>query len=166
MEEATDIPPILVSGISISESVVYLKEGEIVKLFAVIMPEDATNTAVTWETSDSNVATVNADGIVMAIKKGEVIITVKSVENPNVYATCMISISEDTGISSVNTDSSVIIETVGTNIYIRGVQENSEVKIYNEDGMLVFQGLKRTIDNLNHGFYVLKIESKIFKIVI
>lgn len=166
LEEATDIPPILVSGISISESGVYLKEGEIVKLFAVIMPEDATNTAVTWETSDSNVATVNADGIVMAIKKGEVIITVKSVENPNVYATCMISISEDTGISSVNTDSSVIIETVGTNIYIRGVQENSEVKIYNEDGMLVFQGLKRTIDNLNHGFYVLKIESKIFKIVI
>lgn len=166
LEEAADIPPIIVYGISLSESIVYLNEGETIKLFAVIMPEEAANTAVTWETSDSNVATVDADGIVTAIKKGEAVITAKSVENPNVYATCIISISEYTGISLVNTDSSVIIETVGTTIYIRGVQEDEEVKIYNEYGTLLYQGLKRTIANLNHGIYLIKVESKIFKIVI
>lgn len=165
LEEATDISPIFVSGISLSESVVYLKEGETVKLFAVVMPEDAQNTAVTWETSDSNIVTVTADGIITAIKKGEVVITAKSVENPNVYATCMVSITEDTGMS-VNTDSSVILETVGGSIYIRGVQENLEVKVYNEDGMLVFQGIERTISNLNHGFYLIKIGDRTFKIVI
>lgn len=52
-----------------------LAVGGTVQLAAVVMPENTSDKAVTWTSSDDAIATVNADGVVTAIAAGTVTIT-------------------------------------------------------------------------------------------
>ena len=52
-----------------------LNKGTTAKLNLITTPENATNETVTWSTSDSEVAIVNNEGLVTAIKEGAAIIT-------------------------------------------------------------------------------------------
>ena len=52
-----------------------LNKGTTAKLNLITTPENTTNETVTWSTSDSEVAIVNNDGLVAAIKEGAAIIT-------------------------------------------------------------------------------------------
>lgn len=47
---------------------------------------------LTWTSSDENVATVNAKGIVTAVGKGECVITATSVLTPEISATCNVTV--------------------------------------------------------------------------
>ena len=58
-----------VTGVKINGGDKYLKIGETLQLSVTIEPSDATNTAVTWESSDSSKVTVNEKGLVTAIAK-------------------------------------------------------------------------------------------------
>ncbi len=55
-----------------------VKIGSTIKLTANITPSDATDTQVTWESSNSKIATVDKNGNVKGIKEGTVTITVKT----------------------------------------------------------------------------------------
>ncbi len=59
-------------------------------------PEKATFTDVTWKSSDSKVAKVDKNGKVTALKPGVAIITCKSVDNPKVTATCIVTVKVKT----------------------------------------------------------------------
>jgi len=63
----------------------YLVVGKTVDLsgFISFAPENATETGVTWTTSDPEVATVDKDGKVTGIKSGRVKITVTSTDDPS-----------------------------------------------------------------------------------
>lgn len=50
-------------------------EGESISLTAKVMPEDATQTAVTWSSSNEAVATVTAEGVVTGVTEGTASIT-------------------------------------------------------------------------------------------
>lgn len=65
------------TGITLDQTSGTLTAGDTVTLTATVLPSDASNKAVTWNTSDSSVATV-ANGVVTAIKSGTAIITVKT----------------------------------------------------------------------------------------
>ena len=65
-----------VTGISINEQSVSLKQGEIFQLTATVQPDNATNKKVIWSSSNEAVASVNQDGLVTANSAGEVNITV------------------------------------------------------------------------------------------
>lgn len=65
-----------VTGISINEQSVSLKQGEIFQLTATVQPDNATNKKVIWSSSNEVVASVNQDGLVTANSAGEVNITV------------------------------------------------------------------------------------------
>ncbi len=73
-------PVIPVTGISLNETELRLKEGEQAQLTATITPVDATNQAVTWSSSDDGVATVDANGIVTAVQAGTATITATTVD--------------------------------------------------------------------------------------
>ncbi|MDR2561972.1 MAG: Ig-like domain-containing protein [Holophagales bacterium] len=66
--------------------------GKTGKLVALIEPPDATNKHVRWSSSDTSVATVNADGLVTGIKDGYVVITVITTDG-NKTATEEINVS-------------------------------------------------------------------------
>lgn len=65
-----------VTGISINEQSVSLKQGETFQLIATVQPDNATNKKVIWSSSNEAVASVNQDGLITANSVGEANITV------------------------------------------------------------------------------------------
>lgn len=77
--ETTAVPTTIdVSDIKINESISNMEEGEKQQLTITIMPEDATDKNITWESSNENIATITAMGEVTAQKYGTVNITATS----------------------------------------------------------------------------------------
>ena len=93
---------IVPTSIELNKSEHQMTVGETFELkVSSVQPSDAVETVV-WESSDNSVASVNSDGLVTALKAGTVTITVKSVVDPNVKATCVINITAQSGNSSDN----------------------------------------------------------------
>ena len=67
-------PVVEVTEVSLSTSSVELEEGQTTEVFAVVVPSDATDTFITWASSDTSVADVN-DGIITAVGEGTATIT-------------------------------------------------------------------------------------------
>lgn len=63
--------------------------GETFKLEATILPEDATDKSVKWESSDASIATVSEEGIVSAIKEG--VVTVRAICG-NIISECSVEV--------------------------------------------------------------------------
>lgn len=76
-----------VSGVSLSSSQLYVGTGQSAQLSATVSPSTASDKSVTWSSSNPEVATVNADGLVSGLSEGKVTITVKTNDGGYV-ATC------------------------------------------------------------------------------
>jgi hypothetical protein len=79
---------VLVSSISIAPTgTVRLIEGNSITLDATTAPDNASNPALKWSTSDALVATVNSKGTVTAVAPGTCTITATSVDGGNKSST-------------------------------------------------------------------------------
>ena len=87
--------PVLVTGISLNNSNLSLYTGKTATLTATVTPENATNKAVTWKSSDDTIATVDNNGKVTAVKEGTATITVTT-EDGNKTATCAVTVAAAT----------------------------------------------------------------------
>ena len=67
-----------VESITLNKTELTLKKGESVTLVATIKPDDATEHTVTWTSSNSNMASVDANGKVTALSGGNVTIAAKA----------------------------------------------------------------------------------------
>ena len=65
--------------IKLDKKVIELEPGEIEKISATVTPSNATNRALTWTSSNDNIATVT-DGTINAINSGTVTITAKTID--------------------------------------------------------------------------------------
>lgn len=81
-----------VTGVTLSETSKTIMAGDSFTLTATVAPEDAHNKALTWETSDGAIATVDQTGRVTAVAKGTATITVKTVDGER-SATCSVTVS-------------------------------------------------------------------------
>ena len=63
-------PTVPVSGIEISPTSIELEEGMNTTLTATILPANATDTTFSWSSVNDTIASVDADGVVTAIKPG------------------------------------------------------------------------------------------------
>ena len=85
-------------AIKISDSRLSLEEGEEATLSASVFPSDATQSTLTWRSDKPEVATVDQNGNVRAVKAGVAVITVSVSET--VFETCTVTVvSRVTGIS-------------------------------------------------------------------
>ena len=75
--------------LDITETEIYCEET--VTLKATVLPDDATDKSIIWESSDENVATVDENGVVTAVSKGSVIITAKTADTGKT-AECRINV--------------------------------------------------------------------------
>ena len=94
---------VAVTALAINKATLSLEAGKSETLTVTVTPNNASNTKVTWESSDATVATVSSLGKVTAVKVGTATITVKSQSNPTVTATCAVTVTEEGGkYGSVN----------------------------------------------------------------
>lgn len=87
--------------------------GNTIKLTATVKPKDATNKKVTYKSSDTKVATVDANGRVKGIKAGQVTITVTTADGEKT-ATITITVKENqvvkvTGVKITNKKTSLTV---------------------------------------------------------
>ncbi len=106
-------PTVAVSGVTLSTDKVQLTyAGATEKINVAITPENATNKGVTYESSDTDVATVTADGTVRAAGEGNAKITVTTLDG-GFSASCDIEVKYPVNVSSVKVTPESIELTVG-----------------------------------------------------
>ena len=80
-----------VTGVKLSKNSATLDYGEKLTLFATISPKNATNTVVSWSSSNPNVASVDGNGVVTAKAVGNATITVTTADG-SFKATCAVEV--------------------------------------------------------------------------
>ena len=83
---------IAVSNIEMSKTELSVKVGATSQLSAIILPENATNKAVVWASSNADVATVDETGKVFAVALGICTITCSATDGSGVKAECKVTV--------------------------------------------------------------------------
>ena len=97
-EETRKIPKldiIKVTAIELSDSERTVTVGTSFTIAATVKPDDALNRTIIWSSSDPSIATVDENGTVTAIAKGEAIITAESADG--VTAECKVTVEKKDG---------------------------------------------------------------------
>ncbi len=82
---------IAVTGVTLNKTALTLTEGASEKLTATVKPDNATDNTVTWTSSNSSIAIVDANGKVTAVKEGTAKITAKAGDKT---AECTVTVSK------------------------------------------------------------------------
>jgi len=134
---------ILTAEIRLNETEVSINEGKTFLLTAEVLPTNATNKALQWESSDENCVTVDENGLLSAIAQGYATITVRSADG-NTQATCAVTVLPESGIESVAAGGA------------------AELEVFNLNGLKVAD----TLENLPAGIYLVREGSTVRKIVV
>lgn len=137
----------LVSSISLTPVTVTGKEGEQIHINATVFPEDVTDKTILWSSSDESVATVDESGLISLLRKGTVVITASATDGSGVSAECVVVVTDEAGIESIQTD------------------KNTYVKIFNLSGILVYEGIYSEA-NLEADYYIVVCDGKNVKVKI
>ena len=92
-----------VTGVKLDATSIGMRTEQTAWLIATVLPENATNTAVTWSSANPSIAKVDANGKVSGISAGVTTVTVKA--DGGYTASCTIVVTQFihvTGISLVN----------------------------------------------------------------
>ncbi|MBR0531926.1 MAG: Ig domain-containing protein [Bacteroidales bacterium] len=110
-EEPKEPATVSVTGVSLNKSSINLTEGSSESLTATVSPDNATNKAVSWKSSDAAVVTVDGSGKVTAVKAGSATITVTSSDGSKT-ATCSVTVAVSTvpvtGVTIDKTEISIV----------------------------------------------------------
>lgn len=123
-KETTKIP---VTGVNLNKTSIDLKVGDDFQLLASVLPEDATDKRVTWDSDDESVATVDDKGLVKAVKVGKTKITVYT-QDGDFTKVCEVTVGT-TSIPEPEPDPSLDLKLSRTSATI-GVGEKLSLKPY------------------------------------
>lgn len=129
-----------VTGVTVTNGEVSTAVGEEVQLTATIEPEGATNSSVTWATSDESVAIVSEEGVLVAVGPGEVEIVASTVDGE---FTSSVNISVNASLLGTLWTQTSMIRSGCSNAEENGT-ESCEVECtvleFEEDGTITFTG--------------------------
>lgn len=104
---AEPLQPVAVADVALNTAEEQLEVGKTFQLVATVSPEDAENKAVTWASADASIASVDANGLVTAVAKGETTITVTTVDGGKT-ASAKIVVVEPQAIENVTVDAAAV----------------------------------------------------------
>ena len=113
-----DIP---LSGLKITPSETRLKIGQITTLKVSYEPVTVTQKAVRWSTNNATIVSVDENGNIKGITKGQAIITVTSKADESITATCHVTVDSATAID----------DSVFANIAVAPTPFDSQIRIIN-----------------------------------
>jgi uncharacterized protein YjdB len=105
-------PNVPVTSVSVSPTTLSVAVGANSTLTKTISPANATNQTVTWTSSNTSIATVNASGVVTGVAAGSATITVTT-QDGNKTATCAVTVVIP--VTSVSVSPTTLSLAVGAN---------------------------------------------------
>ena len=138
----------LATGISLNRTSATINNGETLQLTASVSPSNVNNSAVTWSSSDTNIATVNNSGLVTAKSRGTVTITATTTDGSNLSANCNITVNQlATGITLNKTSATInngetlqltatVLPSNVTNANVTWSSSNTSVATVSSDGLV------------------------------
>ena len=94
--------PVKVSSITLNQtSLTMTSKGQTASLTATVSPGNAENKNITWSSSNSSVATVNANGTVTAVANGTADITATAADGSGVSAKCSVTVRVPNNIKTI-----------------------------------------------------------------
>ena len=121
-----------VESVSLDKANLQMYVGKTATLVATVFPSNANNPAVTWTSSNSDVAIVNENGLVTAISEGSAIITASSVDG-NKTATCALDVTNFIP-STIPTDLTLAVSTPSG---VRYFLKQADLQYVNLDNYIV-----------------------------
>ena len=97
LEAQVEVTP--VTGVSVTPAQATIRVGNTTTIKAIVTPDDATEKAVTWTSSDDTVATVDSNGVVTGVKVGTATITATTIDG-SFTATCEVNVNRKHSSSS------------------------------------------------------------------
>lgn len=131
-----------------------MNNGATLQLNATVSPANATDKTVTWSSSNTDVASVNQNGLVTANNAGTAIITAKS-SNASVYSTSTIRVNRTTTYLENGT---YCLKLKGTSSYLDhqgGTSNGTNVHLWSGDGNSN-NNQKIVIDRIDDNRYMLR----------
>lgn len=104
-------PKVQVTSVTLNKSSVTLDVDQQEQLSATVLPENASNKSLTWESSDSTVASVDSNGNVTALKPGSTTITATAKDGSGKWGSCSVTVN-NIAVSSVSLDKTTASLTV------------------------------------------------------
>lgn len=101
-----------VTGIQIDQKEIHVPVDDIFKLNAYVEPNDANNKKIIYESRNSEIATVDENGIINAHKEGETIISAISEENSVIKDECKLIVVRKMDDSEIHFDSSLNLDSL------------------------------------------------------
>ncbi len=111
------VNPKLVESITLDYETVSLNIGEMIKLTATVLPDDASDKSVSWDTSNHWRASVDENGMVTATSGGEVTITATTKDGSELTASCIIYVNE------------IFVESITLNIESASIEVGETVQL-------------------------------------
>jgi len=93
-----------VTGVSLTRESITLSIGDTERITAIVTPDDAEDISMIWESSDTEVVSVDAHGVVTALTMGSAIITVTT-NDGGFSASCYVTVESN----NTSTDSTILI---------------------------------------------------------
>ncbi|MDE6705023.1 MAG: Ig-like domain-containing protein [Treponemataceae bacterium] len=156
------VSPVLteVERVTLSKNNLTLTRGEQGTLTATVTPDDADNKTVSWSSSDTSVATVDADGTVTAVGKGTATIYAQA---DNKTATCKVTVNP-VRVESVTLSTTTLTLTRGTTGKLTAKvtpdnADNTTVTWRSSDGWIATVDADGTVTALKQGTAVITAEA-------
>ena len=102
--EEVEISSVTVGGEELFGNSITMRIGDLVRINGRVYPENATNRALEYFSSDESVVEVYADGRAFAASLGSAIVTVRSMENPDYFYSITVTV-EKIALESISIES-------------------------------------------------------------
>jgi len=157
-----------VTSLTISPKMGTIKIRETKQLVTTVLPTNASRNSVSWSSSQNNVATVSASGLVTAISKGSTVISATTTDG-SLKTICNITVSKDTltSVTQVIKPDDIVLFPNPLNgkqltVDLGGLKGRTTIQLIEINGQTVFEQIvfdkQRTqLDiNLKPGIYLVR----------
>ncbi|MBR1594907.1 MAG: CotH kinase family protein [Alloprevotella sp.] len=104
--------PVAVTSVDVSPKEMEIATGELRQLTATVLPENATDKSLKWESSAPTIASVDQQGNVRGIRQGDAVITATSASQPGLSASVKVSVIRNDAVEG----SLIINEIMAANV--------------------------------------------------
>ena len=147
---------VAVTGMTLEKKSIEVEKGKTETINAIITPENATRKAITWTSSDTNVATVT-NGVVKGISAGTAIITATT-KDGNFTDTCEVTVTQnavtgirisekliDLGMENKKQITATVMPDDATDKSVEWTSENPEIATVSDNGTITGKSYGRTV---------------------